>query len=1520
MRTVLTRILTAFLAASTTLSVSATPQVMKKAGGNANRISVTSTVKPQAAKAQGKTKGLVGLNMLQKRTPKSQFSLRSGATSSTLPGKKKIAYASASGLPEMYGSVIFADGWSEDNQPVGLYSVPTMAGESFNMVIDGPDASAGGVLVNGVYWTTNYFQLWGMVIVTVTGYDFESGEEVASYAGEIDNICRGVAVDPTSGMVYAITYNSNGDGFQLATIEYSETAAVTTAIGEFNYNVNSIAFDSTGQLYAIVYNGETVGESFVVTESFLVKINKTNPADYTVVGETGVAPKYLSDSAIDTKTNRMFWAVSDDTAGYMAEIDLTTGAATRILDFPLNEEVVGLVIPAPAAEEGAPAKVTDLAANFADGSMSGTIDFVAPTTLYDGSNGVGELSYTVLCDGESVATGTTAFGATVNAAVTVAESGMHTFVVYCSNAAGNGPKAQIKAFVGKGVPAATTVSAYYADGVANVSWIPVTESADGGYVNPAEVTYTVTRYPEGVVVADGITEASFSEPLAEPESIVSYTYGVKATYSGATSAEAMSNAIVLGSIVPPYTQDFSNSNALDAFTIIDANNDGKTWMVYNGEARMAYNSSLDMDDWLITPPMKLEAGKAYKVSFKAHANSSTFPERIEVKWGDSNTAAGMANVLVEPTVLSSGTAEEFVCFITPQANGTYYVGFHGISDADMFYLYIDDIEIAAGVAATAPAAPTNLVVTPGANGAKTAAISFNAPAVDFAGNALASLEKVELYRGEELIHTFDAPAVGAELTYTDNLPADGDYTYSVAGYNADGKGESTSATVYVGVDFPAAVTDATLTEDAANPGKVTVTWAAVDKDVNGQAIAADAVKYDLYIYDGNSRVLVAGDLTTTSYSYEAVTEGQSFLQYAVFAKTARGEGDGTLTQMLAIGAPVTNFADTFAGGELTYDWGIQRLGDSTGASWTLLGDESGVPSQDGDNGMIAMKASYIDDASRLYSVKISLAGVENPALTFYTYNIVGESGDPDENLVSVCVSAPNANNFVTVMPEATVNDLCGGAEGWAKVTVNLAAYAGQDIQFGIDVVCKGYAYTIFDNFKISSLVDNDLVATGITAPATVKAGADYTVDVTVSNDGAKDAGAYTVELYADNEKVAEKAAEGLESSKTATVSFERTMSALATEPVTYKAIVVYAADEVLNNNETTEVAVAPIVSNLPKVTDLAASIADGGNKLTWSEPDLTAAAPEAITEDFETATGFAKEFGDWTFVDVDGSAVGGFQNMDVPGITPGQTTASFFIWDQTNGVGNETFNAHSGMKYLAALFRYDDGETDDWAISPELYGGAQTISFFARSYSDAYPEKIEVYYSTGSLNPDDFVLIPGTTVAKVPKDWTQYNVDVPEGAKHFAIRSCAQGSFMLMVDDVTFIPAGGAAADLSIVGYDIYRNGEKVNAEPVAECEYTDAAGKAGDVYQVTVIYNKGVSGGSNEAAATSALDELTAGVKVATAQGTIIVTGAEGLDVTVVAVDGKILYAAKGDATVAVETGVYVVKAGDKIVKVLVK
>lgn len=1520
MRTVLTRILTAFLAASTTLSVSATPQVMKKVSGKQMPgIEINAKAQSKPAKAQGKSRSL--LTQTRTRHAQSAFGksgLRS-ASSVKLPGKKNYVYSAAGVMPELRGSVTFSDAWQASGaSAVGLYTVPTQTGESFDMLISGPSANYGGVAVDGIYWAHSYTNIGGFFqFFTVSGYNLESGEQIAQIDTDPSRLCPGGAtLDPATGTVYGITYDENAENLCLSTLEYSTTDVAVHNIAVLDGNWNSIAAAPNGDLYGIKYYGEVQGEDFVATSSELVKFNKAD-GTYTVIGETGMAPQYMSAATIDPKSGRMFWTVCPpDETGLLCEVNLSTGAATVIYAFPDNEQVVGLYCPPPAAEDGAPAKVTDLAVNFPEGALSGTVDFVAPTTLFDGSNGVGEISYKVLVDETEVASGTTAYGATVSAPVTVAAAGEHTFIVSCSNAAGEGPKAKLTVFIGKGVPAAPMVTAEYVDGTANVAWVPVTESADGGYVNPAEVTYTVTRYPDAVVVAEGISATTFSEPLAEPASIVSYSYGVKAYYNNTVSAEGMSNPIVLGSIVPPYTQNFEDADALAGFTVIDANEDGRAWTIYNGRARMQYNSEMAMDDWLITPPLKLEAGKSYKVSFKAAANGTSFPERIEVKWGAANTAAGMTNVLVEPTVLSSAQDQEFSAMISPDADGVYYVGFHGISDADMFYLYVDDINIAAGVSAAAPAAATALTATPAANGEKKATITFNAPATTVAGASLASLTKVELLRGEEVIKTFDAPQPGTALSYDDTLPAAGSYTYSVVGYNAEGAGDIASTSVYVGFTYPQAPAEVTLTESTENPGTVTISWTAVDKDENGATLGSGDVTYDLYVLDGNSRVEIAKGLTTTSYTYTAVSEGQDFMQYAVFANTECGEGDGQVSDMLAIGQPYDGYSESFADGSLSYILGVMNVPGMEAAEPGIYTDAQfdDISSCDGDNGFLAIHAQYLDFASRFFTGKISLASLTNPAFTFYTYNIGGD----DANEISVFVSAPNANDWTEVF-NSTVVDV-NAAEGWNKVTVNLAAYAGQTVQIAFQGVIKQYTFVMFDNLKVGSMVDNDLALRKIAAPATVKAGSDYTVDVTIANEGAKAATGYTVELYADNEKVAEKAGETLAEGANATVSFERTMSVLATEPVTYKAIVTYAVDMILDNNESTEIVVSPIVSNLPKVTDLAASIADGGNKLTWSEPDLTSAAPEAITEDFETATGFAKEFGDWTFVDVDGSAVGGFQNMDVPGITPGTTTASFFVWDQTNGVGNETFDAHSGMKYLAALFRYDDGETSDWAISPELYGGAQTVSFYAKSYSKTYPEKIEVYYSTGSLEPKDFVLIEGSTVDPVPDAWTEFSVEVPEGAKHFAIHSCAQGSFMLMVDDVTFIPAGGAAADLSIVGYDIYRNGEKVNAEPVAECEYTDAAGKAGDVYQVTVIYNKGVSAGSNEAAATSALDELTAGVKVATAQGTIIVTGAEGLDVTVVAVDGKVLYAAKGDATVAVETGVYVVKAGDKIVKVLVK
>ena len=91
------------------------------------------------------------------------------------------------------------------------------------------------------------------------------------------------------------------------------------------------------------------------------------------------------------------------------------------------------------------------------------------------------------------------------------------------------------------------------------------------------------------------------------------------------------------------------------FTVINCNNDKGTWSYYKDRdgsamARYNYNSANAGDDWLITPPLKVEKGKTYTVKFKARSNSADFIERLEVKYGSTKTVEGMKNVILDQQI------------------------------------------------------------------------------------------------------------------------------------------------------------------------------------------------------------------------------------------------------------------------------------------------------------------------------------------------------------------------------------------------------------------------------------------------------------------------------------------------------------------------------------------------------------------------------------------------------------------------------------------------------------------------------------------------------------------------------------------------------------------------------------------------------------------------------------------------------------------------------------------------------
>ncbi len=1439
-----------------------------------------------------------------------------------LPKEKKAVknYVSVSeDMPDLYGCVTYQN--TGDFTP-GYYKI-NKGGTS--LVFSGPTANYGALVLDNTLYTFDYPGWGGFYWIQIDGWDLATGEQVAhNEFGEITNLCPGGAVqDPTTGKVYALTFNTSGDGYWLAQLEIDSEANVETRrIAALSGNWNALACDATGQLYGISYTSVGSAENMTTTSSTLCKLDKQT-GKVTEIGITGELPQTMASAAIDPISGRMFWNVNPaDMSSWICEVDLSTGAATRLYQLPLGDAIMGMYIQQPPAEDGAPAAPTDVVATFPKGSLAGSVSFRAPETLYDGTPASGSLSYRIMMDGAQVASGQTQYGAEVTADVTVESAGNYIFMIYVSNDAGDSPVAKTELFIGNGVPKMTTPQLEYSDGNMLLSWEPVTESIDGGYIDPETVIYSVTRYPDGKTVATNLSATEFSEPIAAGNKLETYYYSVKAAYAGLNSDPVNSNPVTLGSVVPPYENSFNVPEDLETFNIIDANGDGYSWQIEGGRAQMIYNKEIPMDDWMISPGLRLEGGKLYFVSFEAASNSTAFAEKLEVKWGAASSAEGMTEMLIEPTVLDSPIYREFGAYMAPETDGVYYVGLHGISDPDKYYLFVRNFKVGEAQTAGTPGAVTDLKVTPSPNGELEATVSFTVPSVGITGLPITSISKVTITRGNTVVKEFDSSEakVGVKLEYKDVVPVGGTYEYAVQAFNEDGDGLIATASVFIGVGKPAAPQDVVLKEEG-NTGRVTISWLPVDKDYEGNPINPSKVKYVVYKYNGQDWEPFTEELTTTSYTLQAVPVGQQgFVQYAVFAVTDGGQ-EGTVSEYRPVGKPYSSVRETFADGRTHYLWGVSYI---EGGTWEISKDEdfTSIESADGDQGFACFSGEKVDDTAGMLSGKINLAAMKNPGFSFRTYNIFSDT--PDNNEITLYIRESSAQEW-TELRTVIVNDLNPGVPGWQNVIVSLADYAGKTIEVRIQPTVKVYTYVLIDCISIDNHELVDLEARSISAPAFVPAGDKFDLTVSVANNGLTAVDDFTVELQADGITIDTQKGESLPSGGIKTMTFPCTMGVLAVDPVGYVAIVKADTDGVDTNNTTETFYVEPKLSTLPAVDDLKAETVSDGVSLTWSEPDLTQAPAEKTEFDFEDGDSFAMEYEGWTFVDVDNSPIGGFGEIDLPGIEPGETTAAFFVFDNSGDEFGVGFDTHSGNMCLAAMFRYDDEQVDDWAISPELSGSRQTISFYARGYSGTYSETMEFYYSTGSTNPADFIQI-GDAIEGLPRTWDLYEFDVPAGAKYFAIRSCATAGFMLMLDDFTFEQAGSKPMELSIVGYDVYRNGVKLTSEPTAECEYVDTTAVADTTYSyvVVTVYEEGFSGASNVASNdTNSVASISGeAVSVIAGKGTITVKGASGEMLSVASVDGRIVAhrVASEVETVSLPAGVYTVMVGDKAVKVIVK
>lgn len=99
------------------------------------------------------------------------------------------------------------------------------------------------------------------------------------------------------------------------------------------------------------------------------------------------------------------------------------------------------------------------------------------------------------------------------------------------------------------------------------------------------------------------------------------------------------------------------------------------------------------NDWIFTPCLSLQAGQTYRVSFWYRAAHTNWSEKMKVSIGSTQNAAGMTQTIVDLGAKNNTNWTEQVSTFSVATSGNYYIGFQCYSDADKYFLALDDINI-----------------------------------------------------------------------------------------------------------------------------------------------------------------------------------------------------------------------------------------------------------------------------------------------------------------------------------------------------------------------------------------------------------------------------------------------------------------------------------------------------------------------------------------------------------------------------------------------------------------------------------------------------------------------------------------------------------------------------------------------------------------------------------------------------------------------------------------------------------
>lgn len=572
---------------------------------------------------------------------------------------------------------------SGENLSPGIYRMPLESEGTLTQVSTWTYALHGGAYGDHNYWVLMGQDLTGYVMDGLWAFDPVQGTVNRRMVQEYG--CTDMTWDCSTGDLYGILCHRGGMQMPHELVRIETLEGTPAKVGQLNGKFMALACDLWGNMYAMASDG------------VLFKVDQTT-GKTTRIGSTSLRADLteVQSMEFDRDTGELWWSFLDMEADvWLAKIDPATGQVLTKHRVNSNALLGALHIPYTETTMSSPGTVSDLSAQ--PGEADVTFSWRMPEYTISGGALAGPLKLEIRRGGVLVMTlENLQPGAEATWTDTTAPTGEDLrYAFTCYEQGRRGESVFTNVHIGADVAAAPSEVKAVASGTDGVTltWQAPATDRNGLAQDPAQLTYRVTRTPDAREWT-GLTATTLTDSGLKEYNMYTYTvYAINAQGEGAGTA---GEPVAAGpAIAMPWYPDLTSAETEGQFTVLNLNDDNYYWTRKDG--RYLLNTTIKKaDDWLITPPLHLEAGVNYKLTYSLETGASTLTstENLRVTLGTDATPESHTTVIRDLNAFKqkTQTLEET---LTVDKSGDYTLGFYGYSDHswDRWQILLGDLSI-----------------------------------------------------------------------------------------------------------------------------------------------------------------------------------------------------------------------------------------------------------------------------------------------------------------------------------------------------------------------------------------------------------------------------------------------------------------------------------------------------------------------------------------------------------------------------------------------------------------------------------------------------------------------------------------------------------------------------------------------------------------------------------------------------------------------------------------------------------